>query len=88
VEKDDGGSIDAKTIPGGLLIGIILIFAGMFVLAVALYYIVTRTVEGDPFGIFRELPMIFLGILLMVIGSMLAFAGVLRKLFGRRRILY
>ena len=89
----DGESspIDAKRLPASFAIGIILVILGVFVILFAIYSIVAWAVGAySSLGIVGGLLIMPIGILLIVIGGLLASMGIFVKLFGRgnKRLLY
>ena len=86
---EERSPIDAKTMPGTLAIGIILVIIGVIIIISGIYSIVMWGVgEPSPFGLVGGIFIIPLGGMIALIGIMTASFSVFRRVFGRRRILY
>jgi len=90
--ESEGTPIDAKRLPGVILIGVLLMAAGMIVFFYGMYSIVKSAIAGaTAFELMGGLLIMPIGVLLMAVGGMLLFAGTMRKLADRkyrRRMLY
>jgi len=91
MENDGGSPIDAKYMPGATFIGAILMVVGMAVFFFAVYSLVMWGLgEYSSFGLFGSILVMMLAVAIIAIGSIFTFAGIFRRIFGRRgrRILY
>ncbi|MCL2143099.1 MAG: hypothetical protein FWH44_02425 [Methanomassiliicoccaceae archaeon] len=89
----DGGSspIDAKRLPAAFAIGIILVILGVIVVLFAIYSIVAWAVGAySALGIVGGLLVMPVGILLLVIGGIMASLDIFMRVFGKKnkRLLY
>ena len=87
----ESDSIDAKRSPGPLLIGLMMLIAGVIITIYGVYSVVASLIgEMHAFGLIGGLLITPLGVLLMIIGGLLFLFGSFGVLFGRknRRILY
>ena len=85
--RDEGRSpMDPKSFPVPLLIGAVLMIAGIIVLFYGIYSIVAAVI-GDihAFGLIGGLLIIPLGILLMAVGGVLIYAGTFGRIFFWRK---
>jgi len=85
------GPIDAKRLPAPFIIGAVLMILGMFVILFAVSSIVIWAIGGySALGLIGGLLIMPIGILLLIIGGIIASVGVFERIFGKknRRILY
>jgi len=87
--EEERSPIDAKRMPGVLVIGIILVIIGVIIIISGIHSIVMWGL-GEPsrFGLVGGIFIIPLGGIIALIGIMAASISVFRRVFGRRRILY
>ncbi|MCL2607845.1 MAG: hypothetical protein FWD92_04775 [Methanomassiliicoccaceae archaeon] len=89
-QRDERSSTYPRRFPTPLIAGIILMFTGIFVMALGVYSIIASAVSGSTLGLIAGLLILPVGIIAAIIGSAFVFSGTLGWIVkrGGRRILY